>query len=282
MLITVIRFQIAAIKNNLLTFLFVIATALIVTYIGYRHNTIAQSIVYLFVMYLCSFIIDLYAIRKKANKNFIVRNPQRETIYFLGCVFLGLTFFYFRFFGDWEHLKPIVRIAVIPLVIFVFPIALAIIMLLLKYKPKDLGFRLQGFIVTFPIIAMSVLANRIISPESLTWKAVITESGSSLGALFTGLIVAGLSEEFFRAIGQTRIGALLKNNGIGWFVATLIWALIHAPKWYAEQNDITEALLSSVRIIPIGLMLGYLTHRTKSFLPAVIVHGTNFWGLQNF
>lgn len=201
MVLAVIRFQIATIKNNLLTFLFVIATALIVTYIGYRHNTIAQSITYLFVMYLCSFIIDLYAIRKKVNKNFIVRNPQRETIYFLGCVFLGLIFFYFRFFGDWEHLKPIVRIAVIPLVIFVFPIALAIIMLLLKYKPKDLGFRLQGFIVTIPIIAISVLANRIISPESLTWKAVITESGSPLGAVFTGLIVAGLSEEFFRTIG---------------------------------------------------------------------------------
>jgi hypothetical protein len=40
--------------------------------------------------------------------------------------------------------------------------------------------------------------------------------------------------------------------------------------------------MSSVRIIPIGLMCGYLTHRTKSIIPSVLVHGSNFWGLQNF
>jgi membrane protease YdiL (CAAX protease family) len=43
-----------------------------------------------------------------------------------------------------------------------------------------------------------------------------------------------------------------------------------------------ETALSSIRIIPIGLVWGYLTHRTKSFVPATLVHGANFWGLQNF
>lgn len=57
---------------------------------------------------------------------------------------------------------------------------------------------------------------------------------------------------------------------------------MHAPKWYSEEHNISEAILGSVRIIPIGLMWGYLTNRTKSIFPATIVHGVNFWGLQNF
>ena len=57
---------------------------------------------------------------------------------------------------------------------------------------------------------------------------------------------------------------------------------MHAPKWYMEGHDLAEAVLVSIRIIPIGLMWGYLTYRTKSLLPATIVHGANFWSLQNF
>jgi membrane protease YdiL (CAAX protease family) len=56
---------------------------------------------------------------------------------------------------------------------------------------------------------------------------------------------------------------------------------MHAPKWAAE-DDAIEALLSSIRIVPLGLTWGYLTYRTRGLLPAVLVHGTNFWGLQNF
>ena len=137
-------------------------------------------------------------------------------------------------------------------------------------------------LIALPIIAISFITNRIVSPDSLTWDAVVAEGGGVLGAIFSGFIIAGLSEEFFRVIGQTRIGALIRNFGMGWFITTVIWALMHAPKWYGEGHDITEALLSSVRIIPIGLMWGYLTHRTKSILPAVLVHATNVWGLQNF
>jgi len=110
----------------------------------------------------------------------------------------------------------------------------------------------------------------------------VEEGGGIFGALFSGFILAGLSEEFFRAVGQTRLGVYINNKGLGWFIITVIWALMHAPKWYSEDRHLTEAILGSIRIIPIGLMWGYITHRTKSFLPAVIVHGTNFWGLQNF
>jgi membrane protease YdiL (CAAX protease family) len=213
-----------------------------------------------------------------------VRQPKKETIYFILSFSLGFVFFYFRLSPavDWQHLNGLVRLALLPLVLFVFPIALAIVLLYLKYKPSDLGFRLRGFILIIPIVLISAITNRIVSPDSLTWAAVVAESGGVLASLYTGLVLAGLSEEFFRLVGQTRIGAYLNNAGIGWFIATVIWAFMHAPKWYAEDPNMTEAILSSIRIIPIGLMWGYMTHRTKSILPSVIVHGTNVWGLQNF
>ncbi len=110
----------------------------------------------------------------------------------------------------------------------------------------------------------------------------MSEGGGIVGALRTGFIVAALSEEFFRVIGQTRLGALLHNVGMGWFLTTLIWALMHPPKWYGDDRNLTEAMLGSIRIIPLGLVWGYLTHRTKSILPAILVHGTNVWGVQNF
>jgi len=284
MIYSALKFQIDRIKNNRITFLLIIIIALLVLYVGYRHNAIIRSVAYLSVMWFCSFFIDLYAIWRPAKNNFIVRNPKKETIWFVICIIGAALFFTLRFSGilDWEHATKLVRLSIVSLLIFAFPIALAIILLMMKYKPKDLGIRFQGFIVIIPIIAISVLTNIFVSQQSLTWNMVVSENGGILGTLFTGFIVAGLSEEFFRVIGQTRIGVLVKNNGYGWIITTVIWALFHAPKWYSESHDLTEALLGSARIIPIGLMWGYITYRTKSILPAVIVHGTNIWGLQNF
>ncbi len=259
-------------------------TSIFVLYVGYRHDTLVRGIVYLFVMWLCSFCIDFYAIWRPAKNDFIVRNPKKETILFVVCIIGSALFFFLRFSGilNWDTLQGIVKLAIAVLLIFAFPIALAVILLLMKYKPFDLGIRLQGFIVVIPVIVICAITNRIISPDSLTWDRVVSEGGGIIGALFTGFIVAGLSEEFFRVIGQTRIGELLSNKGYGWFITTVIWALFHVPKWYSDEHNLVEALLGSIRIIPLGLMWGYMTHRTKSILPAVIVHGTNFWGLQNF
>ena len=284
MIISAFNFQYQRIKSNLITFILIIATAISALYIGYRHDAIVRSIAYLFVMWLCSFFIDLYAIWRPAKNDFIVRNPRKETLWFFVCILGSALFFFLRFSGilNWETINLALKLTIAVLLIFAFPIALAIIFLLMKYKPFDLGIRLQGFIVVVPVIAISFLTNRIITPESLTWNRLIAESGGILEALYTGFIIAGLSEEFFRVIGQTRIGALVSNNGYGWFITTVIWALFHAPKWYMESHDLGEALLSSIRIIPLGLMWGYMTHRTKSILPSVMVHGLNFWGLQNF
>jgi membrane protease YdiL (CAAX protease family) len=282
MIVNVFRFQFSKIRSNLITFSLIVITACGAVYVGYRHNAMPQCLAYLFVMWLCSFLIDLYALKRPASSDFPVRNPKRETMFFLLSAVLGLAFLIIRFCFDWQNMNNMVRLALMPLIVFVFPIALAVIFLLLKYKPKDLGIRLHGLLIALPIIAISALTNYLVSPGSLTWDAVVAEGGGIVGALFTGLITAGLAEEFFRVIGQTRLGSLMRNNGMGWFITTVIWALMHAPKWYGDGGDLTEALLGSIRIIPLGLMWGYLTYRTKSILPSTLVHGMNVWGLQNF
>ncbi len=279
-----ILFQLTKIKENLWTFLLILVTALLAVFLGYRHETLLQSVVYLGVMWLFSFLIDLYTLFRPTKAIFEVRQPKRESMYFLVCVALGSLFLFFRFSPamDWAHLSGLVRLAILPLILFMFPIALAVILLWLKYKPADLGFRLNGLVLVLPIVLISALINRVCFPQNLTWDALTAGTGGILGALATGLITAGLSEEFFKVVGQTRLGAYFNNFGIAWFLTVLIWAFMHAPKWYSEDLNLTEAMLGSVRIMPIGLMWSYLTHRTKSILPAVIVHGTNFWGLQNF
>lgn len=277
-------FQWGKVKENFLTFVLLVLTALVTVYIGYRHETLGQSFAYLGAMWLFSFLIDFYSLYRPAKDVFVVRNAKRESIFFIISFILGFVFLLFRFSPalDWQHLNPLVRLAVLPLILFTFPIALAIILLYLKYKPADLGIRLNGLILVIPIVLISALVNRFVCPQSLTYEALIAETGGIAAALAMGIITAGLSEEFFKMVGQTRLGAYIHNFGLAWFITVVIWAFMHAPKWYSEDLDMTEAILGSIRIIPIGLMWSYMTHRTKSILPSVLVHGTNFWGLQNF
>lgn len=272
------------IKSNRSTFVLLIITSIIVLFTGFIHQNILRSVVYLFLMWLFALIIDFYAIKKNLLGDFPVRNPKRETIYFIVSTILGMVFLFVRFSGmvDWDHLSGLIKLAFLPMIIFVFPIGLAIILLLLRYKLPELGFRFQGLILVLPILLISAATNQLLSPESLTWDAIMAEEGTVINMLFSGLITAGLSEEFFRMVAQTRLGALLKNPALGWFLAATIWAFLHAPKWYFDDHNLKEAILGSIRIIPIGLMWSYITYRTKSILPSVIVHGFNFWGLQNF
>jgi membrane protease YdiL (CAAX protease family) len=94
-------------------------------------------------------------------------------------------------------------------------------------------------------------------------------------------VVECLPEEFFRFAWQTRIGAWMKNPAAGWLIASMAWAVLHGPVDYSQSHSTVEAMLSVIDIVPLGLLWGYLSHRTGSFLPSVLLHGLNFWGLQN-
>ena len=239
MIISSFKFQIKKAKENLFTTFLLVLTVTVVLYTANNHDTLKQGIAYIFVMWLCSFIIDMYTLTRAVKDDFIVKYSKRETRYFFLCIFLGLILIYFRFFGvvKWEHLNNTIKLILLPLLIFVYPIGLAIIMFLLRYKPKDLGLKLQGIIIALPIIVILAITNRIICPQSFTWYELVKEGGGVMGALVLGFLVAALPEEFFRVIGQTRLGIFLNNKGLAWFIASFLWALLHAPKWYSETHN---------------------------------------------
>lgn len=284
LLVAAFRFQLNAIRRNIAVFLLMVLACVVCIYVGVVHHDVLRVVAYLLTMWLCAYMVDVYTLRWPPRAGSPVRNPKRETGYFIANLCLGGVFFLIRFspFVDWEKLPMPAKWASILLLMFVFPVVLAVVLLLLKYKPADLGLRLRGWPLALPIVLMLVVASRLVTPGGFTFDAVMAEAGTVPNLIFMLVVTIGWAEEFFRFVGQTRIGAALRNNGVGWLVATVLWALVHAPKWYSDNGSATETLLNVVGIVPIGLMWGYMTHRTKSFVPALLVHATNFWGLQNF
>ncbi len=103
------------------------------------------------------------------------------------------------------------------------------------------------------------------------------------GLLFTGLVSAALPEEFLRMLLQTRLGKAFKNVGMGFVVTSFIWCTMHLPVESQGEKTFDWELHATrlFTLMPIGYLWGYITHRTRSLLPSVLVHGFNLWGLQN-
>jgi len=232
---------------------------------------------------LCAFIIDLLAQLFPTQWEFPVRRPEREATLVVGIEVLAVVLMILLFVVFRLNTLPVAwKIASIPAMAIIFPIALPLVLLWWKYKPAELGIRFNAMSWVFlPVLLITAGTAYVVAPDEFTLSKILASEGV-VGALITGLITAGLSEEFVRMALQTRVGAYLRNPAVGWFLATLVWAFLHAPNWYAQSGDMYEALMGAVRIVPLGLMWGYITYRTKSLLPATLVHGLNVWGLQNF
>jgi hypothetical protein len=155
--------------------------------------------------------------------------------------------------------------------VFLFPALLG-----LGYRPSEIGVRAKGVGASLLIVVLFGALTLTFAPDR------IATSVRSVGtAPFLTVPLAGLSEEFFRFAWQTRLGAWRANAAFGWIAASGLWAVFHGPIFWAGTRSVFHASIGVVEILPIGLLLGYLSHRTKSFLPAALVHGTNIWGLHN-
>lgn len=280
---TTLLHQASVIKRNRLTFALVIATAAFVLWHAGMEAHRMKALAYLVALGLGIFITDLITVWKPNAPELPVRAPQREALIVLGCAALGYLTLSARFvFFDWPALPGLVKLAIIPFFAFVFPITLAIIMLWLRYRPRELGFQWRASSFVFlPVLCITALTAYLVAPQDLTLPLILKEEGV-MGILLDGFIMAALSEEFLRVLMQTRMTAWLKNPGIAWFIAAVIWSVMHLPKWIGDGGSAFEGLMGSLHIVPIGLLWGYMTYRTKSIFPAILVHGMNVWGLQNF
>lgn len=268
-----------------ITFLVIICGAML----GYSYSTgtLLHAVGYLFAVWLGIFIIDAVVIAKPAGEPvFIIkRDVKKELLLIITCTLLGAIFLCIRFFSDWANLPGMVKLAAIPLIVFTFPIVPGLIFLFgYKYTFKELGINLRYWYL--PILLHLVWGGitLLVAYDKSHWGEAMKEY-SILNFLFTGLITAALSEEFSRMLMQTRLGAASGNMFTGIFVSSMVWSAMHIPIGYSQSPagfSATEAIMSTAFLIPLGIFWGYLTHRTQSILPAILMHGFNMWGLQNF
>ncbi|WP_263377590.1 CPBP family intramembrane glutamic endopeptidase [Granulicella paludicola] len=263
-----------------------LGSSLCVLYCGHLTHHSGHAIAYLIAVWLCAFATDIVVYHRPSPFiGFPIRHSSaQESAVILACTLLGQVFLYFRFSDLWDAMHGVPKLALITLIVFTYPIFLAVIYIFLyRYKPGELGINLRYWYLPLLIHLLWGSIAVTTAKETIIWHDYIEQNGI-VGTLITGIICAALAEEFTRMLLQTRLSALFQDQGMGFVTATLLWVCIHIPSSYPHTKDGKVILLYFIKLatlVPHGLLWGYITQRTKSLLPAVLVHGLNFWGLQN-
>ena len=230
-------------------------------------------------------ITDIIVLKwPKETVGFPIKKPvKQELALIIICTLLGLGFLIVRFFIGWESLMGLVKLMLLPFILFAFPVVLGLVYLFkYKYKLKELGVNLNYWYLPLILHLLWGAVTLTVAPDKSHWKEAWVEYGV-VDMLFTGIVTAALSEEFVRMLFQTRIGNAVNNFATGFVIASAIWAFMHVPVFFRDNPDgkTYEAVIGAVCIMPLGFFWGYLTYRTKSMIPAILMHGFNLWGLQN-
>jgi membrane protease YdiL (CAAX protease family) len=264
---------------------FALAAAVAALLLGIREGKPLKGIAYPLAMLAGVLAVDFLEGRRPPPGPLPVRRPGLETTAVALCLLLGLAALGLRFlspvpFGQRPSAE---RLALgMASLLFALPVAMAGFLLLRGYGPRELGLRFRGLAAGAAVLAITAGAALLADPEGVTLWPALAETGGWGSLLVMGFLSAALPEEFTRVALQTRAGALLRNPAAGWLLSTAAWSLLHVPVYgRGPDGDLPAALLGAIRIVPIGLLWGYLTHRTGSLLPATLAHGLNLWGLQN-
>jgi membrane protease YdiL (CAAX protease family) len=240
---------------------------------------------YLAALVVGTVILDcFYPCGPRVEPTFPVRRPKLEMLVAGAFLLASVAWLWAHFQGHFVPATLVTRLLWLGVgLLTIFNIGLALFeLLVVRYRLKDLGIRFCG-LAPIPVVILCFGATAWASHSGVTWHEVVGEVHGRVWLVpLVSFLVAALPEEFFRMIWQTRLGTLLKNPAVGWWVASVLWSLLHVPNFSAEASNLLQPLRSAFDMVPLGLFWGYATHRSQSILPAVCLHGTNFWGLQNF
>jgi membrane protease YdiL (CAAX protease family) len=234
-------------------------------------------------------ILTIHSFTKKIppKNEIVVKKPKNELLLILLFSLLGFISITINFYlkSSGEQIGFLIRLPVLlGIFFFTFPLGIAIYLLIKKYKIAQLGLSFKP--ISYLLLGLSIwgitgLFAFIFNKSGIIWVEGYKELGGVSGIILQGIIGAGLVEEFSRFIMQSRFGQVFKMNGFNILFATVIWSFLHFPKNYFEGGQVTDIVIYCIQIIPIGFIWGYLTHKTKSIVPATLTHGLNLWGFQN-
>jgi len=250
-------------------------------------DNIKHGIGYFVFFYVALFVIHFFSNLFPPKIDIEIKQPKIELVIItlfsvLGAIFIALNF-YLK--ANTEQIGFLVRLPILlGILFFTFPLGIIIYLLFKKYKLLQLGLKtkpLSYLLLGLIIWGLTGLFAYIFNKSGILWAEAYDELGGVSGMILQGVIGAGLVEEFSRFVMQSRFERVFKRFGFNILFATTIWAFMHFPVTYFKGTNISETLIYCIQIIPIGFIWGYLTQRTKSIVPATIVHGLNLWGFQN-
>jgi membrane protease YdiL (CAAX protease family) len=199
----------------------------------------------------------------------------------LGAIFITINFYLKT---NFENIGFLIKLPfLLGMLFFTFPLGIAVYLLFKKYKLTQLGIKIKPFsfiLLGILVWGLTGIFSYVFNRSGILWKLAFEELGGIAG-LLSGIISAGLVEEFSRFVMQTRFEKVFKSSGFGILFATIIWSLMHFPTNYFKGYALGGIFTYCLQIIPLGFVWGYLTYRTKSIVPATLIHGLNLWGFQN-
>lgn len=276
-----------AIKDSLIVIIIMSVINFITLSNFISNGKMLHGIGYFIFFYFSIFIISYFTKKIPSETEIEVNDPKKELFIAILFALIGMIFLTLNYMSRSNLLIDSIFIKIpigLGTIIFAMPAGIFIYLLIKRYKILSLGLRIQPWI--YILLGVGVwgftgIFAYVFNKDGMLWEMAYSELGGVSGIILQGVIGAALVEEFSRFIIQSRFEKVYKTYGLNILVATLIWAFMHIPMTYFKGNSISETLIYCIQIIPIGFVWGFLTQKTKSFLPSTIAHGLNLWGFQN-
>ena len=154
--------------------------------------------------------------------------------------------------------------------------------MLFTTKPRGRPFWLTLIVPGPTILALLAVISPSLKEIAALKLAPATLALAGGGAFVWVAIEAGLCEEFlFRAVLQTRLVGVLKNEAGAVVIGALVFALVHVPGLYmrghaddaGHSQNLIQVVAGAVAVLsPAGLFLGVMWSRTRNLLLVVILH----------
>jgi membrane protease YdiL (CAAX protease family) len=274
-------------KDNLAILLCMTVINAAVLYNFYHKGQLLHGIGYFIFFYVCLAVIYFITRKYPSRTTIVIMKPEQEltaSLYFIAFGFVTLLI-NFKLNFEAAHIGLLTKLPLLICIgLFGYPVAMLVYFLFKKYNLLQLGLRtspVQSFLLGIILWGLTGGFAFLFNKSGINWGKPLMESDGLNNSILKGFFTAGIAEEFTRFIVQTRFEKAFKGKGFHILFSSALWAIVYFPVTYFNTGNITETFTYCLQIIPMGFVWGYLTHKTKSFLPAALAHGLFPWGLHN-